>query len=102
MRKLFAACISISILLSLLCACGQKDEVTVNTGPFESAIKDYCKSRSMDMKVASFEKVDEKGETATAICKMEAAEMAGPKVTWQFTFKKEAGKWKAVSQEVKK
>ena len=102
MKKLMITCFSLAVLMAFLSACGSKEEVTINTGPYEAAIKEYCKSRSMDMKVASFEKVEEKGETATAICKMEAAEMAGPKVTWLFTFKKEGGKWKAVSQEVKK
>ncbi len=102
MKKLIIAFISMSIILSLLSACGGKEEISVNTAPYEAAIKEYCKSRSMDMKVASFEKVDEKGETAIAICKMEAAELSGPKVIWQFTFKKENGKWKAISQEVKK
>ncbi|HBC87866.1 MAG TPA: hypothetical protein DCZ94_13000 [Lentisphaeria bacterium] len=102
MKKLMIACFSLAVLMTFLSACGSKDDVTVNTGPYEAAVREYCKSRSMDMKVASFEKVEEKDETATAICKMEAAEMAGPKVTWKFTFKKENGKWKAVSQETSK
>ncbi len=102
MKKVLVPVISLALILTLLSACGQKEEITVNTAPYESAIKDYCKSRSMDMKVASFEKLEEKGDTATAICKMGAAEMEGPKVTWQFTFKKEKDKWTVASQEVKK
>ena len=101
MKKNFALLGVAAILLFILSACGQKDEPTVNTGPFEAAIKEYCKSRSMDMKMASVEKIEVKDNDATAICKMEAAEMPGPKVTWKFTFKQENGKWKAVSQEKK-
>jgi nitrous oxide reductase accessory protein NosL len=102
MKKLIIACLSISILVSLISACGSKEEPTVNSAPFEAAIKEYCKNKSMDMKVSSFENITEKDNDATAICKMEAAEMPGPKVTWQFTFKKEKDKWMAVSRETKR
>ncbi|HCE46637.1 MAG TPA: hypothetical protein DET40_24075 [Lentisphaeria bacterium] len=102
MKKLIIACLTISLLATLISACGSKEEPAVNSAPYEAAIKEYCKNRSMDMKVASFEKIDVKDNDATAVCKMESAEVPGPKVTWQFTFKKENDKWKAVSQETKK
>lgn len=55
------------------------------------------------MKVASFEKLNAKDNDATAVCKMEVADGSyGVKVSWQFTFKKENDKWKAISQETKK
>ncbi|MFZ2657348.1 MAG: hypothetical protein WAX69_20600 [Victivallales bacterium] len=102
MKKLVIACLSISLLVTLISACGSKEETAVNPAPFEAAIKDYCKSRNMEMKVASFEKIDVKDNDATSICRMESAEVPGPKVAWQFTFKKENDRWKAVSQETKK
>ena len=103
MKKLIIACLSISILVSLISACGSKEEPTVNPAPFEAAIKDYCKSKNMEMKVSSFEKIAVKDNDASAICKMEIADGSyGVKVTWQFTFKKENDKWIAVSQETRK
>lgn len=103
MKKLIIACLSISVLVSLISACGSKDEPTVNPAPFEAAIREYCKNKNMGMKVASFEKLNAKDNDATAICKMEVADGSyGVKVTWQFTFKKENDKWKAISQETKK
>ncbi len=104
MKKLIIACIFVSILVSLISACGgSKEGSTVNPAPFEAAIKNYCKDRNMGMQVASFEKIDVKDNDATAICKMEIADGTyGLKVTWLFTFKKENDKWKAVSQETRK
>lgn len=103
MKRLIVACLSISILLSLMSACGSGEDSTVSSAPFEAAVKDYCKSKNMGMRVASFEKINVKDNDATAVCKMEIADGSyGMKVTWLFTFKKENDKWKAISQETKK
>ena len=103
MKKLIIACLSISILVSLMSACGPKVKTAVNPAPFEVAVKDYCNSKNIGMKVSSFEKIDVKDNEASAICKMEAADVEyGIKVTWRFTFRKENDRWKAVSQETVK
>ena len=96
--------LSLVAVLFIFCGCGDaKKEIDPATKKqFSDGIAAYCKSKSMGMKIKSFESADVKGDQATVICKMEEAgglyNMA-PK--WTFKFKKENGKWVALEHTAK-
>lgn len=102
MRTGRCAVLVVSLALCLAAACGSKTQPPVDPKQFEDPIADYCKSKSFGMKIASFEKVTVEGDTARVVCKMQEAEgLYGLSVTWEFSLKKESGKWKVLSHNKK-
>lgn len=83
--------------------CGKENAAKpVDSKPFEAAIADYLRNSGFGMKVASVQRIDQKGDTATAVCKMQEAEGTyGLTVTWEFTFRRTNGNWQVVKQTTK-
>jgi len=99
-RHLFGA-VTMAFVLLLAVSCGGRSDVEQNTAAFQTAANSYLKSKSMDMKVASFKELSVDGNTAKAVISLEHAEgAAGVKVRWTFTFEKQNdGTWGVVSHE---
>ena len=86
----------------ILAGCSKEPQITVDTAPFEKSISAYCRSHHYGMKVKKFLSLNVNGDQAQGAAKMEAAEGTyGLAVKWEFKFKKENGKWKAVSHVAK-
>jgi hypothetical protein len=95
---------ALAIGIALCCAgCREKQAaVPVDSKPFEAAIVDYLHNNSYGMKIASVQSIDQNGNTATAVCKMQEAEGTyGLNVTWQFTLRRIDGQWHVDSYTTK-
>lgn len=91
-------------ILVFFCGCRKNGgKPSANKKAFETAINNYCKSHSYGMKIKSFEGTMEKGNEASAMCKMEEAEgLYNMSVLWTFTMKKnKSGAWEVVSHKAK-
>lgn len=75
-RPIITGLTALALGVALCCAgCSKKTETQpVDTKPFEAAIADYLQNNSFGMKIASVQRIDQKGDTATAVCKMQDAE----------------------------
>ena len=81
-----------------LCSAGCREKVSpkpvVDSKPFEAAIVDYLHNSSYGMKIASVQSIDQNGNAATVVCKMQEAEGTyGLNVTWQFSLRRIDGQW---------
>ncbi len=93
---------SLAFILAIVigvAGCSQSEPaVNVNTTPFKKAIKQYCRNKSMGMKVKEFVQLKAQGDTASGTAKMsEAGGNYGLSVKWKFKFKKENDEWKVLS-----
>jgi hypothetical protein len=88
----------LSAALAFVAGCGGAAEEMPDTGPFNTAIKAYLKSKSMDLAVKEFKtlEVDDAAGSATAKVSLKASAdgVGGPAVKWTFTFAKEGDDWK--------
>ena len=103
-RSIIASLTALAVAIALCCAgCREKQAaVPVDSQPFEAAIVDYLHNSSYGMKIASVQSIDQNGNTATAICKMQEAEGTyGLNVTWQFSFHRTDGHWHVDSYTAK-
>ncbi|QSH41292.1 hypothetical protein P0136_08790 [Lentisphaerota bacterium ZTH] len=104
MKTFVKALLGLTCILTLVCTstgCGQSEPaVSGNTAPFKKAIEQYCRNKSMGMKVKEFVTLKTEDNAATATAKMvEAGGNYGISVKWKFKFKKENGKWKVLSHD---
>ena len=100
MRKLLL----LTAALALLTACGQKTKIEGDPAPFQAAIADYLKAKSMDLAVRQLTLLKVTGEKAVAEADLTAADegIAQVKVHWRFDFEKQPdGAWKATGHTVK-
>jgi len=86
----------------LAAGCGKSGPET-NTVPFRQAVNDYLANKNMDMTVADFESLEVDGDTAGAVCKLEATDdlYGGVGVHWSFTFRREDDAWRVESHRRK-
>jgi hypothetical protein len=99
-RPILAGLTALALGLAFCCTgCGKENATqAVDTKPFEAAIGDYLRSQGFGMKIASVQSIDQKGDTATAVCKMQEAEGTyGLTVTWQFSFRRRDRQWQVES-----
>jgi hypothetical protein len=95
---------ALALGVALCCAgCGKENtSQPVDSKPFEAAIADYLQSSGYGMKIASVQRIDQKGDTATAVCKMQEAEGTyGLTVTWEFSLRCSNGLWQVESHTAK-
>lgn len=103
-RPILAGLTALALGLALCCAgCTKQNAANpVDSKPFEAAIGDYLRNSGFGMKIASVQSIDQKGDTATAVCKMQEAEGTyGLTVTWHFSFRRQEGQWKVESHTTK-
>jgi len=103
-RSINAGLTALALGIALCCAgCSKKDMAQpVDAKPFEAAIADYLQNNSFGMKIASVQRIDQKGDTATAVCKMQDAEGTyGLTVAWEFYFRRRDGHWQVESHTAK-
>ena len=101
---IITALASLAVGAALYCAgCSKSDSVSqVDSKPFEAAIADYLQSKSFGMKIASVERIDQHGDMATVVCKMQEAEGTYElKVTWEFSCRRSDGSWQVESHAAK-
>ena len=95
--RAFAALTAAMLLLTAGCA---KREAAADTAPFERAIVEYLRQKSMGLRIAQFRTLTIQDDTATAIVSLEHEEgMVGPKVRWTFAFRQQNGTWRATHHE---
>jgi len=95
-RPITAGLTALALGVALCCAgCGKENTAKpVDSKPFETAIADYLQSSGYGMKIASVQRIDQNGDTATAVCKMQEAEGTyALTVTWEFSFRRSNGHW---------
>ena len=103
-RSITTGLTALALGVALCCAgCGKENTAKpVDSKPFEAAITDYLQSSGFGMKIASVQRIDQKGDTATAVCKMQEAEGTyGLTVTWEFSFRRRAGHWQVEGHTTK-
>lgn len=86
---------AIALAMTLTVACGDKGaSVPADISGYEKAVTAFLERESMGMKVAEFESVQEDGDGATAMVRLQDAEgMTSIKVKWEFTFTKSDDGW---------
>lgn len=79
--------------------CRKQEQPTANPEPFKQAVAAYLQVSNMSMKLKEIKAGPAvSGNEATLTASLVHAEMGGPAVTWQFTFRKAAdGVWKVDS-----
>ena len=90
--------------VALCCAgCSKENPAKpVDTKPFEAAIADYLHDKGYGMKIASVQRIDQNGDAATAVCKMQEAEGTyALAVTWEFSLHRSDGHWQVDSHTTK-
>lgn len=95
---------ALALGVALCCAGCSKQTAAkpVDSKPFEAAIADYLQRNGYGMKIASVVRIDENGNTATAVCKMQdATGLYGVAVTWEFSLRRSAGHWQVESYTAK-
>jgi hypothetical protein len=95
-RSIIAGLTALALGVALCCpGCGKENAAkSVDSKPFEAAIADYLQSSGYGMKIASVQRIDQNGDTATAVCKMQEAEGTyALTVTWEFSFRRSKGRW---------
>jgi hypothetical protein len=95
---------ALAVGIALCCAgCREKTAPNpVDSQPFEAAIVDYLHNNSYGMKIASVQSIDQNGNAATVVCKMQEAEGTyGLNVTWQFSCHRIDGQWHVDSYTAK-
>jgi len=99
-RQAVVAVLLLCFPLCLLGGCGS-DEPAVDPAPFQAAISEYLRQKNMAMAVKQIkEGPTVSGDTATLSASLFHAELQGPTVTWQFSFKRTAGGgWRVVSHK---
>ncbi len=103
-RSIIASLTALAVGIALCCAgCREKTAPNpVDSQPFEAAIVDYLHNNNYGMKIASVRSIDQNGNTATVVCKMQEAEGTyGLNVTWQFSFHRLDGQWHVDSYTTK-
>lgn len=103
-KRITAILITCALGTALFCTgCGKSDSGNpIHSKPFEAAIADYLQSKSFGMKIASVERIDQQGDTATVVCKMQEAEGTyALKVTWEFTCRRADGNWQVEGHTAK-
>ena len=103
-RSIIAGLTALVVGIALCCAgCREKTAPKpVDSQPFEAAIVDYLHNNSYGMKIASVQSIDQNGNTATVVCKMQEAEGTyGLNVTWQFALHRTDGQWHVDSYTTK-
>ena len=100
MRLTATAAVGVALCLA---GCSRRSAAPpVDPQPFEAAIADYLQSKSFGMKIASVERLQPKGDTATAVCRMQDAEGTYTlTVRWEFTFRRSASGWQVESHTAK-
>jgi hypothetical protein len=105
MNRCIIACLTaLAVGLALCCAGCSKENPSkpVDTKPFQAAINDYLQSSGYGMKIASVQSIDQKGDAATAVCKMHEAEGTyGLTVTWEFSLRRSGRHWQVQSHAAK-
>jgi len=93
-------CVAIVVIWVCGCGGGDKKPTAAEAAPFQSAIATYLDSKSMDLKVFDFRKLDVTDDLAEGEVSLEhAGGMVGPKVRWTFWFEKRNGTWVATRHE---
>lgn len=103
-RSIIASLTALALGVALCCAGCSKENAArpVDSKPFEAAIADYLQSSGFGMKIASVQRIDQKDDTATAVCKMQEAEGTyALTVTWEFSFRRRAGHWQVEGHTAK-
>jgi len=103
-RPIMAGLTSLALGVALCCSGCSKQTVSsaVDSKPFETAIADYLQKNNYGMKIASVERIDENGNTAIAVCKMQdATGLYNLVVTWEFSLHRSNGQWQVESYTAK-
>ena len=103
-RPLIAGLTVLALGVALCCAgCSKEDAAKpTDSQPFEAAIADYLQRNGYGMKIASVQRIDQTGNTATAVCRMQEAEGTyGLAVTWVFSLHRDDGHWQVESHTAK-
>ena len=103
-RWIIASLTAVALGVALCCAgCGKENTAQrVDSKPFEAAIADYLQSKGYGMKIASVQRIDQNGDRATAVCKMQEAEGTyALTVTWEFSLRRSNGHWQVESHTAK-
>ena len=99
---LLGGAIVLTVVAGFSLGCGKDKPTAKDTKEFETAIAEYLKSRSYDMKVASFETLKVEGGSATAACKMQQADgLYAVSVKWDFKFERKGEAWKVAEHTAK-
>ncbi len=87
--------------IAVCAGCRQAKKPTADPQPFKKAIAEYLDRNNMALAVRSIvEGPSIDGNTATLSAALTHAELGGPSVTWEFTFRKNAdGTWRVVSEK---
>ena len=99
-----AGLMALAVGVALCCAgCSAKNAAKpVDSAPFEAAIVDYLRNSGYGMKIASVQRIDQNGNMATVVCKMQEAEGTyGLHVTWQFALHRSDEHWQVDSYTAK-
>lgn len=89
---------TVALAAVLFTGCGGKTPVTADTSAYDSAVTAYLEKESMGMKVAGFDSLEENGDKATGMVRLQDAEgLTAIKVKWEFTFSKSGETWKVDS-----
>ena len=94
MRGRGVACCVAAAMLLVGCGGGGGKPAAEDTKPFEAAIVEYLRVKSMGMKPDAFESLEIEGDTAVAKVRMATADdLYGMKPLWTIRFKKDRGRW---------
>ncbi len=90
---------AVALAAVLFTGCGGKDgSAPADTSAYSSAVTAYLEKESMGMKVAGFDSLEENGDKANGMVRLQDAEgMTSIKVKWEFTFSKSGETWKVDS-----
>jgi hypothetical protein len=86
-----------------MCGCGKSNSAPkVDSAPFNAAVEEYCRAKNYGMAIAEIVALNPDGDAATMSCKMKEAEgLYGIAVVWEFSLRREDGRW-IVTGHVKK
>jgi hypothetical protein len=78
----------------MLAGCGGDKGVEADTRPFEAAILDYARTRSIEDRPQEFDRLDIQGSKATAKVQMrKEGDAYGVARPWLVEFEKKDGRW---------
>jgi len=83
---------AVALSAVMFTACGKGSSVPEDTSAFTDAITAYLENESMGMKVAEYESVEEQGDKASAVVRLQDAEgITNVKMKWLFDFTRSDG-----------